>query len=58
MGWTARPQSLAGGLLCDTPGRRAGLAQVYLDNLDDASTEVAWAKRAGFMGVLCPMTMC
>jgi predicted TIM-barrel fold metal-dependent hydrolase len=38
----------------DAPGRRAGMAQVFLDNLDDAIAEVRWAKGAGLMGVLLP----
>jgi predicted TIM-barrel fold metal-dependent hydrolase len=36
------------------PGRRAGLAQVFLNNLDDAIAEVRWAKKAGLPGVLIP----
>jgi predicted TIM-barrel fold metal-dependent hydrolase len=36
------------------PGRRAGLAQVFLTNLDDAIAEVRWAKEAGLAGVLIP----
>ncbi len=35
-------------------GRRAGLAQVFLDDVDDAVAEVRWAKEAGLMGVLVP----
>jgi predicted TIM-barrel fold metal-dependent hydrolase len=38
----------------DTPGRRAGLAQVFLDDIDDAVAEVRWAKEAGLMGILLP----
>ncbi|TAL00851.1 MAG: amidohydrolase [Rhodospirillaceae bacterium] len=38
----------------DTPGRRAGLVQVFLENIDDAIAEVRWAKKAGLMGVLLP----
>jgi predicted TIM-barrel fold metal-dependent hydrolase len=36
------------------PGRRAGMAQVFLSNLDDAIAEVRWAKAAGLAGVLIP----
>ena len=36
------------------PGRRAGLAQVFLDNLDDAIAEVHAAKAAGLKGILIP----
>ena len=36
------------------PGRRAGLAQVFLDDLDDAITEMRWASEAGLSGVLIP----
>lgn len=40
---------------CDqTPGRRAGLAQVFLSDLDDAIAEMRWAKEAGLAGVLIP----
>ena len=40
---------------CDlAPGRRGGLAQVFLTNLDDAIAEVRWAKEAGLAGVLIP----
>jgi predicted TIM-barrel fold metal-dependent hydrolase len=40
---------------CDAlPGRRAGLAQVFFDDLDDAIEEVRWAKDAGLKGVLIP----
>jgi predicted TIM-barrel fold metal-dependent hydrolase len=38
----------------DAPGRRAGLAQVFLTNLDDAIAEVKWAKENGLKGVLVP----
>jgi predicted TIM-barrel fold metal-dependent hydrolase len=38
----------------DAPGRRAGLAQVFLSNLDDAIAEVRWAKAQGLAGVLIP----
>jgi predicted TIM-barrel fold metal-dependent hydrolase len=36
------------------PGRRAGLAQVFLNNLDDAIAEVRWAKQAGAAGIIIP----
>jgi predicted TIM-barrel fold metal-dependent hydrolase len=36
------------------PGRRAGLAQVFLSNLDDAIAEVRWAKEQGLAGVIIP----
>jgi predicted TIM-barrel fold metal-dependent hydrolase len=37
-----------------TPGRRAGLAQVFLDDIDAAVAEVTWARHAGLRGVLLP----
>jgi predicted TIM-barrel fold metal-dependent hydrolase len=36
------------------PGRRAGIAQIFVNDLDDAIKEVQWAKQAGLMGVLLP----
>jgi predicted TIM-barrel fold metal-dependent hydrolase len=36
------------------PGRRAGVAQIFLDDVDAAIEEVRWAKEAGLMGVLLP----
>jgi len=40
---------------CDmAPGRRGGLAQVFLADVDDAIAEVRWAKEAGLAGVLIP----
>ncbi len=36
------------------PGRRAGLAQVFLTNVDDAIAEVRWARKVGLAGVLVP----
>jgi predicted TIM-barrel fold metal-dependent hydrolase len=36
------------------PGRRGGLAQVFLADVDDAVAEVRWAKEAGLAGVLIP----
>jgi predicted TIM-barrel fold metal-dependent hydrolase len=39
----------------DTPGRRAGLAQILLHDVDAAVEEIRWAKEAGlFGGVLLP----
>jgi len=38
----------------DAPGRRAGLAQVFLNDIDDAVAEIRWAKEAGLRGVLIP----
>jgi predicted TIM-barrel fold metal-dependent hydrolase len=38
----------------DAPGQRAGLAQVFLDDVDAAIGEVRWAKEAGLKGVLLP----
>jgi hypothetical protein len=40
---------------CDQlPGRRIGLAQVFVDDVDDAIAEMRWAKDAGMSGVLIP----
>jgi len=36
--------------------RRAGLAQVFLNNIDDAVAEAKWAKEAGLAGILIPTT--
>ena len=36
------------------PGRRFGMAQVFLDDVDDAIAEMRWAKEAGLSGVLIP----
>jgi predicted TIM-barrel fold metal-dependent hydrolase len=36
------------------PGRRAGMAQVFLSDLDDAIAEARWAQEAGLSGVLVP----
>ncbi len=36
------------------PGRRAGLAQVFVNDVDDAVEEVRWAKANGLRGVLIP----
>jgi predicted TIM-barrel fold metal-dependent hydrolase len=38
----------------DAPGRRAGLAQVFLTDLDDAIAEVKWAREAGLKGIIVP----
>jgi predicted TIM-barrel fold metal-dependent hydrolase len=39
----------------DTPGRRAGIAQVFLNDVEAAVAEVEWAREAGlFGGVLVP----
>jgi predicted TIM-barrel fold metal-dependent hydrolase len=38
----------------DAPGRRAGLAQVLLNDVDAAVAEAKWAKEAGLMGILLP----
>ena len=37
-----------------TPGRRVGLAQILLNDLDDALAEVRWAKENEFGGILIP----
>jgi predicted TIM-barrel fold metal-dependent hydrolase len=36
------------------PGRRAGLAQVFLYDVGDAIVEVRWARAAGLAGILLP----
>jgi predicted TIM-barrel fold metal-dependent hydrolase len=36
------------------PGRRIGMAQVFVDDIDDAIAEMRWAKEAGLSGVLIP----
>jgi predicted TIM-barrel fold metal-dependent hydrolase len=36
------------------PGRRKGLAQVFLNNIDDAVAEVRWASKAGLASLLIP----
>jgi predicted TIM-barrel fold metal-dependent hydrolase len=38
----------------EAPERRAGFAQVFLDDMDDAVAEVTWAKEHGLRGVLLP----
>ena len=37
------------------PERRVGLAQVFLNDIDDTVAEIRWAKEAGLKGVLMPM---
>jgi predicted TIM-barrel fold metal-dependent hydrolase len=40
---------------CDeAPGRRLGVAQLFIDNVDDAVAEIRWAKQAGMKEVLLP----
>jgi predicted TIM-barrel fold metal-dependent hydrolase len=36
------------------PGRRFGIAQLFIDDVDDAVAEIRWAKEAGMRGVLLP----
>ena len=38
----------------EAPERRAGFAQVFLDDIDEAVAEVRWAKENGLRGVLLP----
>jgi predicted TIM-barrel fold metal-dependent hydrolase len=39
----------------DLPGRRAGVAQIMLNDVDDALAEIRWAKEAGLTGgILLP----
>jgi predicted TIM-barrel fold metal-dependent hydrolase len=38
----------------EAPDRRAGFAQIFLDDIDEAVAEVRWAKEAGLRGVLVP----
>ena len=38
----------------EAPERRAGFAQVFLDDIDDAVAEVRWAKDNGLSGILVP----
>ena len=38
----------------ECPGRRLGVAQVFVNDIDDAVEEVRWARRAGLAGVLLP----
>ena len=40
---------------CDeAPGRRFGVAQLFIDDVDDAVAEIRWAKEAGMRQVLLP----
>jgi predicted TIM-barrel fold metal-dependent hydrolase len=40
---------------CDElPGRRFGLAQLLIDDVDEAVAEIRWAKDAGLRGILLP----
>ena len=40
---------------CDeAPGRRFGVAQLFIDDVDDAINEIRWAKEAGLRQVLLP----
>ena len=39
----------------ETPGRRAGMAQIFLNDVDDAVAEIVWAREHGlFGGILLP----
>ena len=38
----------------DAPGRRFGVAQLFIDNVDDAVAEIRWAKEAGLRQALLP----
>jgi predicted TIM-barrel fold metal-dependent hydrolase len=38
----------------EAPDRRAGFAQIFLEDVDEAIAEVQWAKDAGLRGVLLP----
>jgi predicted TIM-barrel fold metal-dependent hydrolase len=38
----------------EAPGRRAGVAQIFLNNIDDAVEEIKWAKSSGLAAVLIP----
>ena len=40
---------------CDqAPRRRFGIAQIFMDDVDDTIAEIRWAKAAGLRGVLLP----
>jgi predicted TIM-barrel fold metal-dependent hydrolase len=40
---------------CDeVPGRRFGMAQLLIDDVDETVAEIRWAKKAGLAGVLLP----
>ena len=38
----------------DAPGRRAGVAQIFVNDVDDAVAEVRWAREHGLASVLLP----
>ncbi len=38
----------------EAPGRRAGLAQILLNDVDEAIADVRWAKTQGLAGILLP----
>jgi predicted TIM-barrel fold metal-dependent hydrolase len=38
----------------EAPGRRAGMAQIFVNDVDDAVAEIRRAREAGLMGVLLP----
>jgi predicted TIM-barrel fold metal-dependent hydrolase len=38
----------------DAPGRRAGVAQLFLDDLEDTVAEIRWAREAGLKAVMLP----
>jgi predicted TIM-barrel fold metal-dependent hydrolase len=38
----------------ELPGRRAGMAQIFFNDIDDAVSEIRWAKDNGLKGVLLP----
>jgi predicted TIM-barrel fold metal-dependent hydrolase len=38
----------------EAPERRAGFAQIFLDDIEEAVAEVRWAKEAGLRGILLP----
>ena len=40
--------------VADAPERRAGLAQIFLNDVDDAVEDVRWGKEHGLVGVLLP----
>jgi predicted TIM-barrel fold metal-dependent hydrolase len=53
-GLTAHNRWLA-DFCADTPGRRAGMAQIFLNDVDDAVAEIHWAREHGlFGGILLP----
>ena len=56
LGRAARPQPLAGRLVQPAPDRRAGIAQIFLNDVDDAVAEVEWMQPTHGLrgGVLLP----